>query len=329
MSPMHTGRTLLAIAVAACLAVLLAAPGPAAAATATPVFSVTGLQATTAVQTFDYLGSDQAFVTQRVGADTELSRCVLTARTCARVDGVRLTGYGHGESLEAYVQDGRILLWVGSHGGTTTTYFWSTRVSLIEYHPAVGDQPASFSRLGSLTGLAAVAPGYSGEGVRVAVATADGDDRIALRVQVGATGSSSYYGVFDTSALTAAMLGATGTQLAVSTVLGNTDITKSRFKEPSRPHGSFQGFDIVGVGSGNKYLYVYGGGDGDIPTLYSFLYTNGGNTTQSTTYTADGIGTPEAEGVKVETDPLSGGARRIMVGAKQQLGSPFPVYRLT
>lgn len=324
----RAGRTVLTLAVTACLALLIT-PGPAAAVTPTPVFSVTGLQATTAVQTFDYLGADQAFVTQRVGADTVLSRCVISARTCARVDGVTLTGYGHGESLEAHVQNGRILLWVGSDGGPATAYYWSTRVSLIEYHPAAGDQPASYSRLGALTGLAAVAPGYSGEGVRVAVATADGDDRIALRVQVGATGSSSYYGVFDTSALTAAMLGASGTRLAISTVLGNADITKSRFKEPSRPHGSFQGFDIAGVGSGNKYLYVYGGGDGDVPTLFSFLYTNGGNTTRSTTYTVDGVGTPEAEGVKVETDPLSGGARRVMVGVKQEPGTPFPVYRLT
>lgn len=328
MSLMRAGRTALALLVAACLVPLIA-PSRAAAVTPTPVFSVTGLQATTAVQTFDYLGAGQAFVTQRVGADTVLSRCVITARTCARVDGVTLTGYGHGESLEAYLQDGRILLWVGSSGSTATQFYWSTRVSLIEYHPAAGGQPASYGRLGSLTGLAAVAPGYSGEGVRVAVATADGDDRIALRVQVGATGSSSYYGVFDTSALTAAMLSASGAQLSIASVLGNADLTKSRFKEPSRPHGSFQGFDIVGVGSGNKYLYVYGGGDGDLPTLYSFLYTNGGNTTQSTTYTVDGVGTPEAEGVKVETDPLSGGVRRIMVGVKQQPGTPFPVYRLS
>ncbi|WP_152364501.1 helveticin J family class III bacteriocin [Microlunatus speluncae] len=324
MPLIRTFRTTIALILTACLGLVLS-PGRAAAATATLDFTVTGLTATTAVQNFDYLGTDQAFVTQRTTAATVLTRCVLSGRTCARADSVTLAGYGHGESLEAYVQDGRILLWVGSSAGPASQY-WSTRVSLIEYHPAAGGQPASFTRLGSLIGLAAVAPGYSGEGVRVAVATADGDDRIGLRVQVGATGSSSYYGIFDTSALTAAMLAAAGQQLSIASVLGDTAITKSRFKEPSRPHGSFQGFDIVGVGSGNKYLYVYGGGNGQTPTIYSFLYTNGGNTTQGTTYTVDGIGTPEAEGVKVETDPLGGGVRRIMVGVNK---SPFPVYHLS
>ncbi len=324
MTLIRSFRPALAIVLIACLTLTIS-PGLAAASTATRDFTVTGLPGTTAVQNFDQFGDGQAFVTQRVGTDTVLSRCVFAARTCARVDGVVLTGYGHGESLEAYVQDGRILLWVGSRAGPASPY-WSTRVSLIEYHPAAGGQPASFTWLGSLNGLAAVAAGYSGEGIRVAVALADGDDRIALRVQVGATGSYSHYGVFDTSALTAAMLGASGHQLSIASVLTNADITKSRFKEPSRPHNSFQGFDIVGVGSGNKYLYIYGGGDGQKPTIYTFLYTNGGNTTQGPTYTVDGVGLVEAEGIKVEPDPLGGGQRRIMVGVN---GTPFPVYYLS
>jgi hypothetical protein len=325
MRLIRTFRTTLVLVLTACLALVIS-PSRATASTATLDFTVTGLPGTTAVQNFDYLDATQAFVTQRVGTDTVLTRCVISSQTCARTDGVVLTGYGHGESLEAYVQDGRILLWVGSRAGPAS-FYWSTRVSLIEYHPAAGGQPASFTWLGSLNGLASVAAGYSGEGIRVAVATADGDDRIALRVQVGASGSYSHYGVFDTSALTSAMLAASGHQLSIASVLSNADITKSRFKEPGRPHDSFQGFDIVGVGSGNKYLYIYGGGDGQTPTIYTFLYTNGGNTTQEATYTVDGVGQREAEGIKVEPDPLAGGARRIIVGIK---GVDVPlVYHLS
>ncbi|GAA1499233.1 hypothetical protein GCM10009628_42380 [Paeniglutamicibacter kerguelensis] len=154
---------------------------------------------------------------------------------------------------------------------------------------------------------------------------------MALRVQVGATGSISYYGIYRTAALTALMKKAPGQKLSMSNAKG---LMVSRFKEPARPHNSFQGFDIKGVGTNKKFLYVFGGQPGQAPTIYRFGYTNGGKLTQDRTYVVKGahVGTPEAEGVKVEADPTSGGKERVQISlnppARDKAGRKmFRLYR--
>lgn len=302
---------------------LLAAPSFAAAQTTIELVPERVLQydpplgGDTAIQTFDSGPGLDLYFTQRVGRDTHLSRCTRTADdTCVQQDTVVLPDFGHGESLEVFEMDGGIFAWVGS--ATTDDHpYWSQEISLIEYLPAPpGSTRASHRVVGTLTDLASVAPGYSGAGRRSAVAVADEDDRLALRIQVGPTGSSSYYGVYRTRELRQRLMDAPGGRLPISDA---SDLRVSQFREPYRPHGSFQGFDIRGVGSGNKYLYLFGGGGGDeAPTIYRFLYTNGGNTTHDRTYIIRGgyVGTLEAEGVKSEADPSLGGHLRVQLGLK-------------
>ncbi|MFJ6417033.1 hypothetical protein [Paeniglutamicibacter sp. NPDC091659] len=264
------------------------------------------------IQTFDNGAGADVYFAQQVGSDTRLSRCSRTATgICAQRDSVILPGYGHGESLEVYTEKGRTYAWVGSKAVQATVYKFASEVSLIEYIKArAGSKLAKYRVVGTLTNLAAVAPGKTGAGIRSNVAIADGSDRLALRVQVDSAASSSYYAIYKTAALTALMKKAPGKKLSI---VKAKSLMVSQFKEPARPHNSFQGFDIKGVGTNKKFLYVFGGQPGQAPTIYRFAYANGGKVKQDRTYVIKGayVASLEAEGIKVEADPTNGGKVRI------------------
>lgn len=267
-----------------------------------------------AIQAFDHGRGHDILYTQRIGTNTQLSRCQETsAKTCTQLDTVSLPGYGHGESLDVYTSGTHTYAWIGSNHGSVSPY-WSRDASLIEYLPAAsGSTKASYRVLGTVTGLAAVAPGHSGEGYRNAVAIADGSDRIAFRSQLDSSAANTYYGVYKLAALTKALTADSDRRMSIAQLSG---YRVSHFKLSTRPNNSFQGFDIKGVGSGQKFLYLFGGAAGQHPTIYKYLYTNGGTLTHVKTYQINGgyVGSLEAEGVKVEADPDNGGKERVFIG---------------
>ncbi|MFF5790414.1 hypothetical protein ACFY5D_00015 [Paeniglutamicibacter sp. NPDC012692] len=227
---------------------------------------------------------------------------------------MKLPGYGHGESLEVYTENGRIYAWLGSGSGETPPFYHSREVSLVEYIKAPeGSTKARYRRVGTLTNLAAVAPGNSGPAVRSAVALADGSNRIAIRVQLGGLRSTTYYGIYNTAKLKALMKKAPGQKLSIEKA---KSLLVSQFVEPVTPNNSFQGFDINGVGTNTKNLYVFGGYSGQPPTVYRYTWTNTGLIAHVRTYVLTGpsISLIEAEGIKVEADPMSGGSTRVQVG---------------
>ena len=317
---MSTGNSRFKIAIVAFLFVASSMPAPANAAVLSRsvipsrMFQLSPPVGDEIIQAFDNGSGTDFFISQQVGSGTRISRCSREPTgNCTQKDSVVLPNYGHGESLEVYVENGRTYAWVGSKGSASTTSRFATEVSLIEYIKApAGSKQAKYRRIGSLTGLAAVAPGKSGPGVRSAVALADKSDRLALRVQISSGGSNSYYGIYKTAALTSLMKKATGQNLSISKA---SSLRVSQFKEPSRPYNSFQGFDIKGVGANKKFLYLFGGPAGKPGKIYRFSYTNGGNVKHDRTYTISGTGMSalEAEGIKMEADPTSGGKERGML----------------
>lgn len=84
-------------------------------------------------------------------------------------------------------------------------------------------------------------------------------------------------------------------------------------EDEGNPKGSFQGEEISGVGSGNKMLYIAGGGVGDDCGINQFKYTNGNNFSlecqyivKNTTAPAnDFIRNAEIEGIKIYTESSS------------------------
>ncbi|MGL3806053.1 hypothetical protein ACSYDW_08145 [Paeniglutamicibacter sp. R2-26] len=267
------------------------------------------------IQSFDFGAGTDVFFVQPSGADTVLSRCSRNpSGGCTQRDSVRLPGYGHGESLEVYSSNGRTYAWLGSETGQTPPFYHSRSISLIEYVKApAGSKKASYRRIGTIINLAAVAPGKTGPAVRSAVALADGGNRLAIRVQLGGFRSTTYYGIYRTSELTSLMKRAQGQKLSIANA---KNLLVSQFTEPVSPNNSFQGFDINGIGTTTKNLYVFGGYTGQAPTIYRYTWTNGGRATHVRTYVlrgpfADGI---EAEGIKAEADPTSGGKTRLQIG---------------
>lgn len=270
-----------------------------------------------AIQSFDYGTDGDVYFMQPSRKNTRLSRCSRTADgVCEQRDSVMLRGFGHGESLEVYTKKGRTYAWVGSGALNKPPRYHSRTISLIEYINApAGSKKASYRRVGTLTGLAAVAPGESGPAARSAVALADGQDRLAIRVQLGGPRSAAYYGIYETAALTALMRKAPGRKLSIAKA---EKLMVAQFKEPKTSKKAFQGFDIKDDGAASKYLYIFRGYVGQTPTIYLESWRDGGEVAREGIYVMKGkaIAGLEAEGIKVEADQMGEEAVHVQVGFK-------------
>lgn len=299
-------------------------------------FEFTNLPSTKAIQNFDYASKNEVFVTQRKDGDTYLSRCIIYDNGKAeRKDYIVLKNYGHGESIEVIKENGKTYIWIGNTANELEnpngkTYYWSKDISRIEY--VVDPSCKTKARVGevkTITNIENVSSSPEGKAFRSAVAIADGNDRICFRTQIDNSSRSTYYGVYKLSEINKVLNSTTKTKINMSTFASSK---VSYFKNLKCPNGSFQGFDITGVGSNNKFLYIYGGAEGETPTIYKYLYTNGGNYTHVKTIKIKGsyVGKLEAEGIKVETN-LNTNKENIFISFKPQKDEdgklkPFRLY---
>ncbi|MBL5767064.1 class III bacteriocin [Heyndrickxia sporothermodurans] len=302
------------------------------------VFEYSGQKSNAAIQSFDYGENNEVFFTQRIAGDdpkirdtTLLSRCTINNGKCTVKDYVKLKGFGHGESLEVIKENGKTYIWIGNGANSKDESRWSTDISLIEYKintsKATG---AEVLNVKTIKNLAKVAPEKSGTAYRSAVAIADGSDRICFRIQIGTSASNTYYAVYKLSEVTKALRASSTNSINIYDL---NKLQLTHFTGVARPNNSFQGFDITGVGSGNKFLYIFGGAAGQTPTIYKYSYTNGGNFTHLKTIKIKGsyVGTLEAEGIKVEKDPNNSNKETIFMGLKPGLDDlgkqkPFRLY---
>ncbi|MBP2387716.1 hypothetical protein [Paeniglutamicibacter kerguelensis] len=268
-----------------------------------------------AIQSFDYGPGGNVYFMQPSRNDTRLSRCFRTsAGKCVQRDSVKLPRFGHGESLEVYSKKGRTYAWVGSGARKTPPRYHSRTISLIEYIKAPkGSKKASYRRVGTLTDLASIVPGKSGAAARSAVALSDKQGRLAIRVQLGGPRSAAYYGIYKTAALTALMKKAPGNKLPIAKA---KKLMVSQFKEPKTSKKAFQGFDIKGDGAKLKHLYVFRGYVGQTPTIYLYSWRNGGEVAKRGKRVIESKSTAgfEAEGIKVEADPMDTGGVHVQIG---------------
>ncbi|GIN86916.1 hypothetical protein J6TS2_33020 [Heyndrickxia sporothermodurans] len=305
-------------------------------------FEYAGTKSNAAIQSFDYGDKNEVFFTQRVAGDdpkirdtTLLSRCTISNGKCTVKDYVKLKGFGHGESLEVIKESGKTYIWIGSGANSKDDNRWSTNISLIEYKinsaKATG---AEVTNVKTIKNLAKVAPEKSGTAYRSAVAIADGSDRICFRIQIGTSASDTYYAVYKLSEVTNALRASSTNSINIYDI---NKLQLTHFTGVARPNNSFQGFDITGVGSGNKFLYLFGGAAGQTPTIYKYSYTNGGNFEHVKTIKIKGsyVGTLEAEGIKVEKDPNNPSVEKVFVGLKPGKDpvsgalKPFRLYSFT
>ena len=299
-------------------------------------FEFSGLKSTKAIQNFDYGSKNEVFITQREGKNTYLSRCIISNDGKAYLkDYIILKDYGHGESIEVIKENGKTYIWIGNTvnekpNPNGTVYYWSKDISRIEY--VVDSSYSTGAKVGdikTITNIENASSSPAGKAFRTAVAIADGSDRICFRTQIDNSSRSTYYGVYKLSEINKVLNSTSQSKINMSTFKSSQ---VSYFKDLKSPNGSFQGFDITGVGSNNKFLYIYGGAEGQTPTIYKYLYTNGGNYTHVKTIQIKGsyVGKLEAEGIKVETN-LNTNKDNIFVSFKPPIGEdgklrPFRLY---
>lgn len=249
--------------------------------------TVKGLPVNTVVQNFAYSDDmSELYVSQNQDGNTYISRCIPSGNVAAVKDYIVINSGGIGESLDVDTSiAGTTYLWTGG-GPVYGSDYYSTTVTRLCYTPnASSATGASYTAVtvngaqyASSTGAALDSTSVK----RVAVSnTSTSDNRIVFRTQF--TSNDIYYTVYTTSLLNQAINTAGGSSYSLKSA---ASLVKSSFLLNNKPYGSFQGFEADGVGTDAKFLYMVGGTGSkmNLPLIYKYLYTNGGNTTLSAAY---------------------------------------------
>lgn len=252
------------------------------------------------------------FTTQRYLGDTYISRCTASNGVISKIDYIILPGFGHGESIEVTEYDSSTntyTIWVGSTAANNAkNEYWSTTVSRIKYRvSSTSTTGASCTEVKTLTSILSAA-GQTGTSYRASVSVAESENRICFSTQKGTGVGSWYFVIYSLSEISSAVNSMPAGSSKTLSSLGVTPKSTVSFGDSNLPNGSFQGQDIVGVGTGNKFLFIAGGRSEDDAIVIQFLYTNGNNITETSKYTfrtgsnapsTDFLYLAEIEGVKI------------------------------
>ncbi|MBR6594695.1 MAG: hypothetical protein IKK83_05890 [Clostridia bacterium] len=269
-------------------------------------YTLKELPVNTAVQNFAFSEDmSQLYVSQRSGSDTYISRLLPEGNVAVTQDYIVLAGAGIGESLEVDESiSGTTYLWTGG-GPVYGSDSHSTTITRLCYKVDPGAATGASYTSVTVNGMAyASADGTALDSTtvkRAAVsATSASDNRIVFRTQF--TSGDIYYTVYVTSTLNQAINTAGGSSYSLKNA---GSMVKSSFLLNDKPYGSFQGFDAYGVGTNSKFLYMTGGSGGDmnLPLIYKYLYTNGGNASLSAAYRIPDF-MRTVQGVKVYGDTM-------------------------
>lgn len=102
-------------------------------------YTLSGLPISKAVQQFSFAeidGEPYIFTTQRVGATAYLSRCrIQDDKTAVCLDYAALEGFGHAESLNISVHNGKTYIFITSDANPNAgNYQWGTTVARLQYN---------------------------------------------------------------------------------------------------------------------------------------------------------------------------------------------------
>lgn len=245
---------------------------------ATSVCTLRNLPVGNAVQRFSVVelnGDIYIFTTQRSGTTTYLSRCRYNPKNKIAVclDSITLTGYGHGESLEVRVRDGKFYVYVASRANPANDYAWGTEVTRFVYRQGKQTEIKTLTDFQCAT--ATGAPVHEGAtAYRVNFSFNEESDRFLIYSRCDTNGSGSishYFTSFRLSELDRLLDNAKGT-------LSFKDCTSAFLAHHGKvsyknfcPHGSFQGMDVCADGT---TVYISGGAEGQQPQVYRIHLTD-------------------------------------------------------
>lgn len=109
-----------------------ASPNKTVTAKATLKYKITGLPSTNVIQK-TYIATKYIYVVQKSGDNTFLSRCLMNGSTAVHVDHMKLTNFGHGQTLEWFEHNGTPYFWVTCKANTAFEARWGIQIGRIKY----------------------------------------------------------------------------------------------------------------------------------------------------------------------------------------------------
>lgn len=276
----------------------------------------------TAIQSLAFVeGSDkkigsEVYLTTRRYDTTFVIRCTVSGTQITGQDYIALVGFGHGESLEIIKENGKTYLWVGSAAyASAPDYYWSTKISCVEYIKPTSGKKGSYSVIGTYTvdkngGIAKdTSPNghnqYNPDRIYERVSIAFSTASICVR-EANSTESKYIYfnnieGGLTNAKIENALL---NTSPYVSTVSRSVD------RVLSANVYSYQSHDIY-----NGYIYIAGGSEDGVAKINKLKASTGDYQTSldiSNTYNSKQL---EMEGIKINSSyifymlkPYTGGS---------------------
>lgn len=261
----------------------------------------TAIQSLAFVEGADKKIGNELYLTTRSEHTTYVIRCTVSGKAATAVDYVKLEKFGHGESIEVIKENGKTYLWLGSAAFDNATrdpnrYYWSTKISCIEYIPVAGQVLANSNVIKTFTidkngtiakndgGHLVSNPDRVYERVSIAFSTAG----ICVRQ---ANSQSSMYVYFNNisggltnSSIENALLGTTNRAIVTVSAANDRVLSNGVY--------SYQSHDIY-----NGNIYVAGGREGGVAQIRK-LQASTGNDRGVININNNGL---EMEGIKVNS----------------------------
>lgn len=242
---------------------------------ASSVLNMRNLRTDRAVQQiaiYEEEGVTYLFAAQRINADTYLSRCRLNTeqRTATAIDSVILKDFGHAESMDVSIHNGKLYLFIGCTANPINDYAWSREIMRFCY------EKGKITEQKTITDLAYVTPEgelpFSGATpYRITFGMDDEADKIAIysRVDKNNTGSGIEHRInlYRLSDLHRALDNCDGT-LSMKNMASAFLATTGKVSASSIcANGSFQGMDLDADG----VIWLTGGATNNKPQLSTFV----------------------------------------------------------
>jgi len=238
---------------------------------ATSVCTLRNLPVGNAVQRFFLVTLEDdvyIFTTQRSGTTVYLARCRYNPKTkiAICVDSVTLKDYGHGESLEVRVRDGKFYVYIASGANPVNSYAWGTQVTRFVYDKGKITDVKRLSDFNCATKDGK--PFHAGATTyRVNFSMNEESDRflVYVRCDTNQGGNiSHYFSSYRLSGLDRLLDEANGTVSLMDATSAFAAFHGAVSYKKLCPHGSFQGMDLCEDGT----VYISGGAEGQQPQIY-------------------------------------------------------------
>lgn len=235
-------------------------------ATASKRYTITGLRHGEAIQK-TYIGSTYVYVLQRSGKDMFMSRCTISGASAVYKDEMKLTNFGHSQTLEAFDYGNTSYFWIACKASTDTTHYWSTQVGRLEYKPGTTVDYTAIKRLSAL-GKANKTGQFNGTVKRADAALSS--DKSILLIWSKNTDNVMQFAFYNAAKVNAALSSSSSKYVNCDAAdIRLACISSFTMKNTFLINGSCQGLEV----SDAKSIYMASGGVGDTKWIFKLNST--------------------------------------------------------